>query len=120
MSLATTSDASFRADVLDSTLPVLVEFTASWCPPCHMIAPVLAQIAADEADRLRVRAIDVDANPATTLAYQVMAMPTLALFVGGEVVARMVGARPRTAILRELEPHLTARAGGLGRMGSGR
>jgi thioredoxin len=106
--LAETTDATFAADVLASPLPVLVEFTAAWCPPCHMIAPVLAQIAADEAHRLRVLAMDVDVNPVTTLAYGVLGMPTLALFVGGEIVVRMVGARPRTAIMRELEPHLAS------------
>jgi thioredoxin 1 len=107
MSLATTTDATFAADVLASPTPVLVDFTADWCPPCQMIAPVLAQIATDEAARLRVVSIDVDANPVTTLHYQVLAMPTLALFIGGQVVAQFVGAKPRAVIMRELEPHLT-------------
>lgn len=107
MSLTMTTDATFAGDVLASPVPVLVEFTADWCPPCRMVAPVLEQIAADEKDRLRVVAIDVDANPDTTLKYQVMGMPTLALFVNGEIVYRILGARSRTAILRELEPHLT-------------
>jgi thioredoxin 1 len=106
MSVPVTSDATFAEDVLSSRLPVLVEFTAGWCPPCHMIAPVLAQIATEEADRLRIVALDVDANPATTLRYQVMGMPTLVLFVAGQPVTRIVGARPRTTILRDLEPHL--------------
>jgi thioredoxin 1 len=107
-SLPETTDATFTADVLDSAVPVLVEFTADWCPPCRMIAPVLAQIAADHAGRLKVVALDVDTNPKTTLAYQVLGMPTMALFVNGEITARMLGARPRTAILREVEPHLPA------------
>jgi thioredoxin 1 len=106
MSLATTTDADFADDVLASRIPVLVEFTASWCPPCRMIAPVLEQIRAEEAQRLEVVAIDVDTNPATALKYRVMGMPTLALFVDGAVVTQIVGARPRAAILRELEPHL--------------
>ena len=106
MSLTMTTDAAFTDDVLASTVPVLVEFTADWCPPCRMVAPVLEQISADEKDRLRVLAIDVDTNPDTTLKYQVMGMPTLALFVNGEIVSRILGARSRTAILRELEPHL--------------
>lgn len=109
--LTETTDATFAQDVLASPLPVLVEFTASWCPPCHMIAPVLARIAEDEADRLRVLALDVDANPVTALAYDVLGMPTLALFVGGEIVVRMVGARPRSAVMRELEPHLATPVG---------
>jgi thioredoxin 1 len=102
-----TTDAAFTDDVLASTVPVLVEFTADWCPPCRMVAPVLEQISADEKDWLRVLAIDVDANPDTTLKYQVMGMPTLALFVNGEIVSRILGARSRSAILRELDPHLT-------------
>lgn len=111
MSLTTTTDASFQHDVLESELPVLVEFTASWCPPCRMIAPVLDQIADEQSTRLRVIAIDTDANSATMLRYQVMSLPTLALFVDGQLVSQTVGARPKAAILRELEPHLAAHAG---------
>ena len=108
MSVHVTTDAAFAADVLASDRPVLVEFTAEWCGPCKMIAPVLAQIAADEADRLRVVSLDVDENPLTTRRYGVLGMPTLALFVGGEPVVQFTGARPRAAILRELEPYLGA------------
>lgn len=110
MSVPVTSDATFATDVLAADRPVLVEFTAAWCPPCKMIAPVLAQIARDEAERLAVVALDVDANPETTRRYQVLGMPTLLLFVGGEPVMQLVGARPRAAILRELEPHLPVSA----------
>ena len=106
MTLAETTDATFATDVLASAEPVLVDFTATWCGPCHMVKPVLEQIARDEAGRLRVVTLDVDANPDTTRAYGVMGMPTLGLFRGGELVATVVGARPRAAILRELEPHL--------------
>ncbi|MGB8962790.1 MAG: thioredoxin [Pseudonocardiaceae bacterium] len=106
MSVVTTTDATFADDVLASTTPVLVDFTATWCGPCRMLAPILEQIASDEAARLRVVSIDVDANPLTTRNYQVRSMPTLALFVAGEVVAQFVGARPRAAIMHELEPHL--------------
>jgi thioredoxin 1 len=109
MTVAATTDATFATDVLGADRPVLVEFTADWCPPCKMIAPVLDQIARDEADRLRIVSLDVDANPETTRRYGVLGMPTLALFVGGEVVSQSVGARPRAAILREIEPHLPAR-----------
>ena len=113
MSLDLTTDATFAADVLASAKPVLVDFTASWCPPCVMIAPVLDRIAADEAARLRVVSLDVDENPITTATYQVLGMPTLALFIDGQVVVRFMGAKPRAAILKLLEPHLqpTATAG---------
>ena len=106
MSLTLTTDAAFATDVLTSTTPVLVDFTADWCPPCKMVEPVLEQIATEEAGRLKVVSIDVDANPVTTLNYGVLSMPTLALFIRGEIVAQMIGARPRVAIMRELEPHL--------------
>ena len=106
MSLSMTSDAQFTQDVLTSDTPVLVDFTADWCPPCRMVEPVLEQIASDQAGRLKVVSIDVDANPATTARYGVMSMPTLALFVDGEVVTQSVGARPRAMIMRDLEPHL--------------
>jgi thioredoxin 1 len=111
MSLTTTTDETFADDVLSSAMPVLVEFTAAWCPPCRMIVPVLEKIADDEASRLRVVSIDVDANPVTTRAYGVMSMPTLALFVGGAPVVQFVGAKPRTAIMRLIESHLPVAAG---------
>jgi thioredoxin 1 len=98
----TVTDATFAAEVLRSELPVLVEFTASWCPPCRMIAPVLAQIAAEEAGRLRIVALDVDTDPATTAAYGVLSMPTLMLFRAGEPVKSLVGARPKRRLMEEL------------------
>jgi thioredoxin 1 len=106
MSLDITTDAAFAADVLASRTPVLVDFTADWCPPCHMVAPVLEQIATEEAGRLKVISIDVDENPVTASHYGIQSMPTLALFVDGQVVAQSVGAKPRVAIMRQLEPHL--------------
>jgi thioredoxin len=108
MPVPITTDATFAQDVLSSPIPVLVEFTATWCPPCRMIAPVLDQIAADEAGRLAIVSIDVDQNPETTRRYRVMSMPTLALFVSGQVVSQTVGARPRAAILREIDAYLPA------------
>ncbi|WP_329174865.1 thioredoxin [Streptomyces sp. NBC_01477] len=98
----TVTDATFAAEVLASDLPVLVEFTADWCPPCRMIAPVLAEIAVEEAHRLRIVQLDVDTNPATQAAYGVMSMPTLLLFRAGEPVKVMVGARPKRRLLQEL------------------
>jgi thioredoxin 1 len=100
--LTTVTDDTFAAEVLDSDLPVLVEFTADWCPPCRMIAPVLAEIAVEEADRLRIVQLDVDTNPATQAAYGVLSMPTLMVFRGGEPVKSMVGARPKRRLLQEL------------------
>jgi thioredoxin 1 len=106
--LAFTDDAAFAQDVLESPLPVLVEFTADWCPPCKMIAPVLASIADELAGRLRVLAIDADTNPETMRRYHVLGMPTLALFVDGTVRLQVTGARPKAALLKEIEPLLPA------------
>jgi thioredoxin 1 len=106
--LPSTSDAAFAEDVLASTTPVLVDFTADWCPPCKMIAPVLDRIAAENVGRLRVLALDVDTNPVTTQRYNVLGMPTLALFVRGELVTTVVGAQPQTTVMKAIEPYLDA------------
>lgn len=100
--LTAVTDETFAAEVLQSPLPVLVDFTAAWCPPCRMIAPVLAQVAAEEGDRLKVVSLDVDSNPQTQAAYGVLSMPTLMVFRGGEPVKSMVGARAKAKLLREL------------------
>ncbi|MDH6112408.1 thioredoxin 1 [Kitasatospora sp. MAP12-15] len=100
--LTEVTDETFAAEVLESALPVLVDFTASWCPPCRMIAPVLAQVAVEEADRLKVVSLDVDSNPQTPAAYGVLSMPTLMVFRAGQPVKSMVGARAKAKLLREL------------------
>ncbi|WP_329474056.1 thioredoxin domain-containing protein [Streptomyces sp. NBC_01723] len=96
------TDAEFGSEVLGSELPVLVEFTADWCPPCRQMAPVLSALAEEEGDRLRVVQLNVDRNPATTNAYKVLSMPTFMVFRGGEPVKSMVGSRPKRRLLAEL------------------
>ncbi|MFF9280906.1 thioredoxin [Streptomyces griseosporeus] len=96
------TDADFAAEVLGSERPVLVEFTADWCGPCRQLAPVLSSIAVEEGERLRIVQLDVDRNPGTALAYNVLSMPTLMVFRGGEPVKSMVGARPKRRLLEEL------------------
>jgi thioredoxin 1 len=102
------TDETFKDHIATAEKPVLVDFTATWCPPCRMIEPVLAQIAAEYADVLEVVQVDVDESPATARDVRVMGAPTLNLYRDGVVVHQIVGARPKAALLRELEPHLAA------------
>ncbi|MEU3513405.1 MULTISPECIES: thioredoxin family protein [Streptomyces] len=100
------TDADFSAQVIDSELPVLVEFTADWCPPCRQMGPVLKALAAEEGERLKVVQLNVDANPTTTNHYKVLSMPTFMVFRAGEPVKAMVGARPKRRLLAEIEDAL--------------
>jgi thioredoxin 1 len=100
------TDETFAAEVLGSDVPVLVDFWAEWCPPCHRIAPVLAELEAEFAGRARIVKLDADANPRTVRAYGVMAMPTLSVFRGGELVSQHVGARPKAKLREQLEAAL--------------
>lgn len=102
----TVSDDSFADDVLGSNTPVLVDFWATWCGPCRMVAPVLEEIATEKAGSLTVAKLDVDANPATARDFQVVSIPTLILFKGGEPVKRIVGAKGKAALLREIADHV--------------
>jgi len=104
--MITVTDATFDELVLRARHPVLVDFTADWCPPCRMIKPVLWEIAAEQEGRLVVAQLDVDTNPLTARAAGVLGMPTLNLYVEGRVVAQVVGARPKAALLRAIEPHV--------------
>jgi thioredoxin 1 len=95
------TDDSFTAEVLESDKPVLVDFTAAWCPPCRVMNPILAELAADR-DDLRVVSIDTDDNQETAARYGVLGMPTFMLFRGGAPVLTLVGARPRKRLESEL------------------
>ena len=99
-------DNDFQKQVLESDKPVLVDFWADWCGPCKMIAPHVSQIATDYESVLRVAKMDVDENPAVPGRYGIVGIPTLMLFKGGQVVARITGALPKERIVAQLLPHL--------------
>ena len=100
------TDGDFQTTVLEADAPVLVDFWAEWCVPCHMVSPVVEEIGVEKAAALRVAKLNIDDNPEVTRKYGVMSIPSLILFVGGEEVARVVGARGKDALLKELDPHL--------------
>jgi thioredoxin 1 len=106
--VAAVTDADFADVVLGAAEPVLVEFWAPWCGPCRMMAPVLEQIAVEHAGRLRVVSLNADDNPVTASQRAVLAMPTLQLYVAGELVAEIVGARSKSRLIRELSGHTAA------------
>jgi len=102
------NDQNFDEEVLASDRPVLVDFWAEWCVPCHMVSPVIEEIARGSDGRIKAVKLNVDDNPETTRKLGVMSIPTLIIFKDGQEKARVVGARGKEAILREIEPHTAA------------
>src|SRR6266480_4060378 len=104
--IGTVTETDFQTAVLDSETPVLVDFWAEWCVPCHMVSPIVEEIGNEKGETLKVAKLNIDENPQATRTYGVMSIPSLILFKGGQEVARVIGAKPKDAILRDLAPHL--------------
>jgi thioredoxin 1 len=100
------TDGNFETEVVQSSVPVLVDFWAAWCGPCRAIAPAVEEIAAEYKGRLKVVKVDVDDNQEVAIKYGVQSIPTLMVFKDGEVVERLVGAYPKPVLLSKLQNHL--------------
>jgi thioredoxin 1 len=104
--VTSTDDANFDADVVKNEKITLVDFWAPWCGPCRAVAPVLEEIAQEHADKLQVVKLNTDENPQITGKLGITSIPTLHVYMGGEIVKTIIGARPKPVLLRELQPFL--------------
>jgi len=100
------TDATFEQEVLGATGTVLVDFWAEWCGPCRAVSPILDQIGAEHAEKIRIVKLNVDDNPETTMRYQITGIPAMKVFRGGQDVKTIVGARPKPALEAELAEFL--------------
>lgn len=105
--VVTLTDANFDEEVLKSDLPVLVDFWAVWCGPCRMIAPIIDELAGEYKGKLKVGKVDVDNNADVAARYRIQSIPTMKIFLKGEMVDSMVGALPKAQIVQRIAPHIT-------------
>ena len=106
MSALNLTDRTFAAEVLESEVPVLVDFWAPWCGPCHMMSPIVDEVSAELGDRARVVKVNIEEAPATAVRYGITSIPSFAVIRGGEVQQRLSGVVPKARLLGALSPHL--------------
>ena len=100
------NDSNFKQEVLKSSIPVLVDFWAGWCGPCHMVTPVVKEIAKEYKGKLKVCKLNVDEAAMTASTYGIMSIPTLAIFKNGEIVEKVIGAVPKKELETAIKPHI--------------
>ena len=103
MSTVHVTDDTFKAEVLESDVPVLVDFWAPWCGPCRMVAPILEELSESYAGRVKIVKLNTDENPQVSAAYGIISIPTLNVYSGGELVKQLIGAKPKPVLVNEIE-----------------
>ena len=106
MALVHLTDKNFEKEVLKSELPVMVDFWATWCGPCRMVAPVVEELAKEYENKVKIGKVDVDESPATASKYGIMSIPTLMFFKGGQIMGQLVGAVSKSDLKKRIESNL--------------